>query len=194
MATPLYPRLEKSIFDAMRAIHIAQVEPWISFSQGLSVKRFDGRTIGYSGIAYEGSPEQVFWSRYIEPFLEDLTLRQFTDTVKLALEREVDARAALKETHDLLLSACRKTYRRMADIDQQLRGGGFPQSVPTKDWKKHYSIMQAFIDKHHQAELAMLKEPNRMERWYGHNKGLAWALGILGTAGVGGLIKLLVGS
>lgn len=194
MNTPLYPRLEKSIFDAMKAIHITQLDPWLQFPEGLSIKRFDGRLIQYSDIAYQGSPEQVFWSRYIEPFLEDLTLRQLSETVKLALEREVDARLALRETKNLLLSACRKTYRRMAEIDQQLRRDGSPESVQLRDLSSRNESMKAFIYKHYNAELKMLKQPGRMERWYGRNKAAVWILGVVFTAGMGALFKSLVGT
>jgi len=178
----------------MEVIHIAQIDPWAFISQGMSVKKHDGREISYSGIAFSGSPEQIFWSRYIEPFLEELTQKQYNETIKLALEKEVDARLALAETRELLLSVSRKTYRRMSDIDQRLRGNGFPDSVTPRVWEPKYEKMRAFIEEHYRSELAMLKQPSRMERWYARNKALTWILGIFSTACVGAAVKALVGA
>lgn len=194
MTTPLYPTLEKQIADASAAIRIAQVEPWISFEQGISVKRFDGRVIAYSGIQYVGSPREVFWSNYIEPFLEELAARQLVATTRMALEREVSARLALAECKGLLLAEFQNTYRRMADIDQRLRGAGFPDSVGAASWNRYYQSVEAFVEQHYQAELAMLREPGRLERWYGRNKAAVWLFGLVGTACVGALVKTLLGN
>jgi hypothetical protein len=190
MATPLYPRLKKSVFDEMHQIHKAQLHPWRMFHAGLSVKRLDGTEIRYEGIEFKGSPRQIFWSSYIEPFLKEMVLRQYTSSIKIALEREVDAREVLLEVRDLMLSVGRKTYREMATIDQRLQSKGDLNLIPLRNCDNENERFGKFVDEHYQAELVMLKQPSRLEKWYARNKALVWIGGLL-TAALGALAKVI---
>lgn len=181
MTTPLYPTFDKHIGDAAERLLRSQVDPWAFLNSGhpLRLTTFDGRNIAYQGIGFEGSPRHVFWSRYIEPFLEDLVVQQLTTAMKEAREREVDARLLLPEVQGLLLSACRKIFARMAQIDQRLLGKGFPQSVPLRPIENEYQSMKEFIDKHVQAELEMWRPKRWYEKWYEKNKFWVQVLGVL---------------
>lgn len=74
--SPLNPIVEKRIDDATDGLLTRQVEPWLFLRQGLSLQRFDGRSIAYSGVEFEDSPRLVFWAGYIEPFLQDLVVKE----------------------------------------------------------------------------------------------------------------------
>lgn len=70
MPTPLYPTFRKRITDAFEQLDRQQVTPWAFMTAGppFQVNRFDGTEVAYPGIKFEGSPREVFWSGYIEPF------------------------------------------------------------------------------------------------------------------------------
>ncbi len=72
MTTQLYPTFRKRVDDAIEQLIKQKVTPWSFLTAGppFRIKSFDGKQIAYEGVGFEGSPRQVFWSRYIEPFLE----------------------------------------------------------------------------------------------------------------------------
>ncbi|WOB06886.1 hypothetical protein [Piscinibacter gummiphilus] len=187
MTTPLYPTFEKRIGDAVDVLIRVQVEPWVFLNAGhpMKLSMFDGRPIHYQGIGFEGSPRHVFWGRYIEPFLEDLAIKQIASAVKEARERQVDAKLLLPEVQNLLLAACTKVYRRMAQIDQSLLGKGFPEKVRLRSTTREYEEMSSFIKKHIDAELEMWKPRPWYEGWYERNKFVVWAVGtVIAIAGL----------
>lgn len=181
MTTPLYPAFEKRITGEIQQLLRAQVDPWIFLEAGppLKVSKHDGSVISYKGVRFNGSPRRVFWTGYIEPFLEDIAIQQITAAVHEAREREIDARVLLPEVQGLLLSGCKRIYTRMADIDQRLLGGGFPDSIPLRPTDREYKSMQEFIAKHVGAELAMWKSSPWYEGWYARNKFVVWIVGIV---------------
>ena len=160
MATPLYPTFEKRIDDAVDQILHKQVDPWAFFNVGrpTQLMRFDGRSVGTIGgqaIAFEGSPREIFWSRYIEPFLEDLAVQEIDAAVTAAREREVDGKQLLLEVEGMLLSGCKKVFTRMAQIDQRLLGKGYPKSVPLRPIEDKYNPIKEFIETRIRAEIEM---------------------------------------
>ncbi|WP_431049673.1 hypothetical protein [Roseateles sp. L2-2] len=186
MTTPLYPTFEKRIDDATTRIVTRQVEPWLFMNQGLAVQRHDGRTIAYSGVHFDGSPRMVFWGGYIEPFLQDLVLQELKEARTLAKEREVNGSEVLVEVKGLLTSALHRVFAKMADVDQRLRGGGYPSQVQLRPVEKELAQVQAFLDRHVQAELEMWKPRPSYEAWYDRNKFLIWAAGtFLTVVGLG---------
>ena len=74
MTTPLYPTFQKRISDSFDQLIKNQVTPWAFLNTGkpMRVKTHDNRPISYEGIGFEGSPEQVFWSSYVDPFMEEI--------------------------------------------------------------------------------------------------------------------------
>lgn len=164
--SPLLPVLEKFIRDEWIVLERKQLTPWAFFNSGdkMTVQDFYGRQIGYSGVKFEGSPRLVFWSRYIEPFLEDLAFRSIDLALRLSAEKKIDVRAPLLETQGLLNSYVRKAYERMADIDRRLRGGGFPQSVPPRDTTNEQETMRQFIEARISGELRAV-QPSPAPRW-----------------------------
>ena len=186
MTTPLYPTFEKRIRDAIEQLIVQQVTPWSFMASGppFRVKRFDGREIAYQNVLFDGSPRAVFWGGYIEPFLEHLCVTEVDAAVTTAKERDIDGRLLLPEVRELLLVGINKVYTRMTDVDQRLRGRGFPDRVPVRSVALEVQRMERFIDDHVQAELMMWKPSAKpwlrsLEKWYAANKGLVWLLGAL---------------
>lgn len=181
-ATPLFPTFEKRISDDVDALINAQVTPWIFFETGspFRVNRLVGSEISYQGISYAGSPQDVFWSRYIEPFLEVMIDDALKDAVRTCKEREIDARRALPELQGILLSGCGQVYSRMAEVDRRLRGHGYPDSVATRSIMHELGEMETYLQTRVNAELEMWR-PRILEKWYKHNKFWVWIIGILFT-------------
>lgn len=181
MTTPLYPTFRKRADDAVEQVIKQQVTPWSFLTAGppFRVKTFDGRQIAYEGVGFEGSPSTVFWSRYIEPFLEDLCISEITAAVSMAKERGVDARLLLPEVQVLLSAGFRKVYAHMADVDRRLRGKGFPDKVGLRSIDREVSAMTRFLDERVRAELAMWKPKSPVESWYERNKFWVWVIGLL---------------
>lgn len=186
MPTPLYPKFEKRIGDAIEGIIRQQVNPWSFFKQGVAVSRFDGRTISISGVTYEGSARDVFWrSRYIEPFIEDLAVTELTAAAAQATEREVDGMQLLSEVEGLLLSGTMKVLNRMAVVDRKLRGNGNPESVPLRSIDSEYSMLEGFIHRHSTAEKDMWREKPKLQRWHDSNTARIWLISsLLAVAGL----------
>jgi len=180
LATPLYPTTQKRIVDASETIIATQVTPWGFLNAGVQVKvrRFDGRDISYTNIGFQGSPREVFWGRYIEPFLEDLIVREIALTMDACRVREIDARLALPELQGLLVYSCQKVFSHMANIDQRLLANGDAQSAPLRATDTELTNMVTFIQTHCAAELEMWK-PRTLQVWWSHNQFWVWAFGSL---------------
>ena len=192
MTTPLAPTFRKLINDSVERLLREQVTPWAFFAAGppFQVKSFDGRTIAYQGVEFEGSPRLVYWSRYIEPFLEELCISEVGRAVSMAKERDVDARLLLPEVQGFLLAGCRTIYARMAEIDRRLRGKGFPNRVEPRSTEQELRTMERFLDERIRAELEMWTGKSSFEIWYERNKVWVWAIGIFISV-VGLLAKVL---
>jgi hypothetical protein len=181
MTTPLYPTFRKRVNDAVEQLIKQQVTPWFFLTAGppFRIKYFDGKQIAYEGIAFDGSARDVFWSRYIEPFLEDLCISEITTAVSMAKERGVDGRLLLPELQVLLSSGCHKVYTHMADVDRRLRGKGYPDKVNLRSIEREFQAMSEFIDERIRGELAMWKPKSRVQSWYERNTFWVWAIGIV---------------
>ena len=124
VTTPLYPVFKKSISDSFNLLIKKKVAPWafLNSRKPMKVITHDNIQISYEGIGFEGSPEHVFWGRYIEPFMEEITINEISSAVSMATERNVDAKALLSEVENLLLAGVRNVFTEMAVIDQRLSG------------------------------------------------------------------------
>lgn len=180
MTTPLYPTFRKRIHDAFENLIRRQVTPWSFLTSGrpFRIQYFDGKQIAYEGVGFEGSPRDVFWSRYIEPFLEDIAIREIEAAVSQAKERGIDARQLLPEVQTLLSAGFRRVYARMTDVDRRLRGRGFPDKVAIRPVEREIAVMDEFLGERIKAELAMWQPKAITEYWFERNKFWVWIVGI----------------
>lgn len=180
--TPIYPIVEKFVNDEYQRLENAQITPWAFFNgNGVRVTDFYGKPIAISGVKFSGSTELVFWSRYIEPFLEDISFKAIELAMKVAEERKIPLRQPLLEAQGQLYGLCRRAFDRMATIDQRLRSGGFPEKVQLRNTHNELARMQQFIDKRIDAELRAIpiKSSSRMARvnqWQKENPFLFWLI------------------
>lgn len=145
----------------------------------MKVKTHGQKQICYGSIGFEGSPEHVFWSGYIEPFMEEISINEIDAAVKMAVERNVDATLLLPEVEGLLFAGTRKTFSEMAKTDQRLRGRGFPEKIPLRSIEKEFQKMKSFIEVRVQSELSLWQPKSKLEAWYERNRFVVWLVGIV---------------
>ncbi len=165
--TNLYPITRKFIEDEWVKLKQKQITPWSFLTSGkiFSCKYFNGKEITYQGGTFEGSPRYVFWERYIEPFLEDISVRVINETVKLCHDKDQELEPALRETAALLNLLIKNTYNSMVDVDQRLRGKGTPENVEKRNVSMEISAMEDFVESLIKAELAMWKRPSKFQKF-----------------------------
>ena len=158
MASALFPLLQKFSRDEWVKLDRNKITPWAFFNSGwpFEITDFYGRTIASQGFEFSGSIRDLFWHRYIEPFLEEIVDRGFNETLRLARDRSQLRREPFEEMGGQLISLSGLAFRRMADIDQRLRGKGKPKSVLLYDPDRELSEVSRFIQRRMRAEIEML--------------------------------------
>jgi hypothetical protein len=179
--TNLYPVINKFINDEWEKLLRDQIIPWnfLLSENGFRCKDFYGKLIQYRGVRFEGSPRIVFWGRYIEPFLEDISYRTIDKTIHLCIDNKLRFKEHLLETAELLKLLVRKTYNLMADVDHRLRGRGYPDSIAKQDVRGEIAVMASFIDDRVQSEISMFKPPSKSIKFYHEHPYLFYSISIL---------------
>lgn len=172
----LYPLIQKSLKDKFENLIQNQVTPWVFMktSNGLKLKKFDGTPISFSDIEFSGSPEQVFWGGYIEPFLEHISFSVIDEMVKKCKIEKITLQPVLNDVQELLKLGFNNVYARMADVDRLLIGKGYPEKVSQiKNVDDYVKRMEGFVSRRIKSELCKSR-PWIMwiERSYENNKAL----------------------
>lgn len=184
MTTPLCSLIEKLVEDSWVVLDREQITPWAFMTAGPLFKCTDfyERQISYQGIEFSGSARAVFWTRYIEPFLENIIEQVVTETLRLSAEKKQDPKLTLLEASSLLKSLILRAYGRMADIDYTLRGGRKnPEKVHLRKTDSEIVAMEQFLDRRITAELAMLKPRHWVNEFYHEHPFFFWLIGFLIT-------------
>lgn len=144
--TPLFRETQHWVRQEHEKLRRSKVDPWLFFnSRGLQVTDFYEEQIAYSGLAFEGSPQEKFWGGFIQPFLEDLGVRAVERAAERSERLGVSVKDALRETEALLNQAIWLIFSRMAEIDRRLRGKGYPHRVPQRDIAEEVRLSQVFV-------------------------------------------------
>jgi hypothetical protein len=188
MASKIFPILKRFVDTEWVKLDANQITPWAFFNshQGININDFYGGAICYRGIEFSASARDRFWTRYLEPFLEDITDRAMTEVLTLARDRGLHAAEALGEMAGLLYSMTGKAFGRMIEIDRRLRGNGYPESVDTKSAEREILAMRNHIAERLRVELEVLPKRLDLNRLYKENPGRFWLIGIL----IGGAFAL----
>jgi hypothetical protein len=171
----MYPVINDFInneWEKLRQKHI----PWSLMRSGKPFRctNFYGKNIQDQGVAFEGSPREVFWGRYIEPFLEDISNRAIDQAIRFSNEKDVSHKSVLLETSNLLKILVQNNYDLMTEIDQRLRGQGYPQRVAKLNVEAKIVAMDRFIDSRVQSEIAMIKKQWKIDEFYKKHPFLFW--------------------
>lgn len=149
----LYEKTNQRIDDFYAKLDKEQLTPWCFFNTGKmpEVKRYYGGTIKYSGIEFSGTPVLVFWEGFIEPFLEHGIVRILEQVADDTSTKQLNPESCISQAAGLLDGVISKTYNRMAEIDQRLRGKGNPESVKRKDVSEQIEKMRNYLQRHKEA-------------------------------------------
>jgi hypothetical protein len=171
-----------------------KVTPWAFFltDKGVRLTDFFGKQVSYTegGLGFEGSPREYFWNGFIQPFLNDIVSRNFSETEDFCRKKGLDWRLPLGETAFFLKAGINKVYSRMSVIDQRLRGRGYPDSVPRYSPEREVAGSEAFVDQRLTAEAALQPAARKtLNTLYEEQKVWFWLIGlIIAVAGV--LLKI----
>lgn len=191
--TAIYHITKKMIEDEYELLRCNKITPWAFLHSGHPFRCTDfyGKEISYSGIRFEGTPEQVFWTRFIEPFLEDIILRSLDKTVLLCRGKKINLNEPIAEVGNILKVIVHNVYENMADVDQRLRGNGYPDNVKKKDVTSKIASLSKLIDERIKSELAIWEKPSALTDFYHNHPFLFWLISAL--IGISGLIiKFLI--
>lgn len=178
MTTPLYPIIEKIVSDEWIKLDREKITPWVFMTAGapFQIEDYYGKKILYQGIEFEGGARDVFWNRYIEPFIERVIDFIVNESLRLSEERNQNPKLMLLEAGCLLKSLVQKVYLRMIEIDRQLRGKGHPHSVPVKNVDGKISAMEQFINRRIDAEVSMVKTKLKVNEIYNKYPFIFWVI------------------
>lgn len=176
--TAIYHVTKKMIEDEYELLRRDKITPWAFLHSGHPFRCTDfyGKEISYPEIRFKGSSETVFWTRFIEPFLEDIILRSLDKTVSLCRDKKINLNKPISETGTMLKVIVRNVYEDMADVDRRLRGNGYPGSVKKKDVTSKIASMSQLIDERIKSELAIWKKPSTLTEFYHNHPFLFWLI------------------
>ena len=191
--SPAYHFIKERIELEFQRLERDKITPWAFFrtNNGIKLTDFFGKEISYigGGLEFEGSPREFFWKGFIQPFLNDIVSRNFSETENFR-KKGLDWKPPLEETALLLKTGINRAYNRMSDIDQRLRGKGYPDSVTRYNPQREVAISEAFVDERLTAVAALLPTKKKtLNRLYEEQKFWFWVIGIV-IAIVGILIKI----
>ncbi len=159
-----YPEISFEVGNKFKRLIAEKLTPWVFFNSGemAPIESFSGRPIHYRGLAFEGTPRDVFWGNFIVPFLEDICAWAFDFAANRAEKRKCDYREMMLHTHQCLTNGLYKVYNEMQDIDRKLRGKGFPQQVPSRNVSLKIKKMQTRFDAYRDSALSIFEMNNQM--------------------------------
>lgn len=147
--SPYFVARQKSVRDIFDEFKRESLTPWVFFNVGkpINIKNRQGREVHYEGVKFEGSPRDVFWS-FFTPCIEDIISEQFEAAIEICTDDGYFHEDALTETADLLRSRVTRFLRDMAEIDQRIRGEGFPEHVPRRPVDNEIGYLNEIIEQH----------------------------------------------
>ncbi len=159
--------IKADVEDATNKLLRSAIDPWVFFnSHGVSISRADGRKISIKGVEFPGSVNDVFWGGFADEFIRKVGRELIESTRCKAIERNIPVSSALSDCLGYLRIMIEKIFYRMADIDQRLRGKGYPRSVVKRDVskliEKNYEILESIID----SEVQSSGDQNRNSGWW----------------------------
>lgn len=157
-----YPEITFAVENKFKKLNRDKLAPWVFLNAGntVSIVDFYGHTIRYQGVRFEGSPREVFWGGFIEPFLEDIFVWAFELALDYAKKRDSDSRKLILYTRECLMNGVNLIYKGMQKIDRNLRGNGFPDKITPRDISREINKTQIKLDEYRDSTLVALKIKN----------------------------------
>lgn len=156
--SPIYELIKAEVDRSGNAFIKQKIEPWVFFNvKGVKIEKSDGTQINISGFEFSGSARLVFWDGFVDEELTVLALSLFEDARAKAIEHGVSIESSILACNDCLSGLVLRVFERMADIDQRLRGKGYPNSVSKENVGERASNLCRVIEKFSEAHIASAK-------------------------------------
>ena len=167
--SPIYELIKADVDQKGSAFIKQKIEPWVFYNvKGVKIDKYDGTRININTPDFEfsGSSRLVFWDGYVDEELAALALSLFDATRSKALEHGVPIENSILDCRDCLSALVLSIFDRMAEIDQLLRGKGYPKSIPKENVHERALNLNRVIDKFAEAHIASAKsaKSNKMSK------------------------------
>ncbi len=155
----------EKISEKKRYLINEKIISWIMlFAAGKgTITDFYGKEISYGNVKFEGSPRDVFWGRFIEPFLEDFTEEILNLVVLECQNNKLNIRTEIDALETNLKAMYVRIYQEMTKADQTMGGQGRPKNINTKDIKNYTSNMNYYLNQHIVMVLNKYKSKNSIK-------------------------------
>jgi hypothetical protein len=183
----LEPKINHNVDEQFSRLIDEKVTPWAFFNTGKMPQIIDqhGKTIKYSGVKFEGSPKLVFWDSFIDPFLRSIIVEKIDWAIELSKSTNIPAHTVLEIIESRLKMQIQKTYTRMSEIDQRIRGEGFPERVQRRDVSDKVNSMYNFLDDHIRSAKQLYGRSFSLNRLYQDHPFWFWLVGIIAAVIIG---------
>jgi len=175
----LRPKIDHNIDEQFSRLIDQKIAPWAFFNTGKmpQITDYHGRTIKYSGVKFEGSPNLVFWHSFIDPFIRSIIVESIEWGIKLADSANIPTLTVLEMIGSRLKMQIHKTYTYMSEIDQRIRGEGYPERVQRRDVSDKVNSMCAFLEEHILSAKQIYHQGFSLNRLYHEHPFWFWLIG-----------------
>jgi len=177
----LQPLIQHMISEEFKKLKDEKITPWVFFNTGKMpvITNFYGKSIHYQGVEFEGSPRLVFWDGFIEPFLKDIIVRSIQSVVNLSKENGVATEDVLLHAKRQLSSGIWSIYHEMQNIDQRIKGKGFPERANKRDISGKIKRMEKFLEDHVNSAIEISKKRFSINKLYREHPFWFWLIGAI---------------
>jgi hypothetical protein len=183
----LQPKINYNIDEEFSRLIDEKIAPWAFFNTGEmpQITNHHGKTIRYSGVKFEGSPNLVFWDSFIDPFMQSIIVEKIDWAIELANSTTIPAHNILEMIESRLKIKIQKTYLRMSEIDQRIRGEGFPKRVQRRDVSDKVNLMYIFLEDHICSAKQLYHRGFSLNRLYQDHPFWFWLIGLVAAVIIG---------
>jgi len=155
--TSLYARTRRRVDELEHMLINEKLMPWRLLPTGrpIEVTDYYGKTLHFEGVMFSGSIRLVFWSNFIEPFIENGIVEVLDATAEDCRNNNLEPKPYFEEAASLLDAMIRMVYHFMAETDQRLLGRDRQQR---KDVSYEIAKMSQLLKEHTEAALLLFSE------------------------------------
>jgi hypothetical protein len=183
----LQPKINHNIDEEFSKLIDEKIKPWALFNTGKmpQITNHHGKIIRYSGVKFEGSPNLVFWGSFIDPFVQSIIVKKIDWAIELSNSTTIPAHNILDIIDSRLKMQIQRIYLLMSEIDQRIRGEGFPERVQRRDVSDKVNSMNNFLEDHMCSAKQLYCRGFSLNRFYQDHLFWFWLIGFVAAVIIG---------
>ncbi len=124
-----YDEIECYVKDRFSSIRKKMIKKWFDFKDyGINDTLPDGTNITLSGLAFDGSVQELFWRKsYFPQYLDDIFNETLRGILSYSEKNTLNPNSGIIVLEKLCCKYIQALYEEMARIDANLRGQGKPK-------------------------------------------------------------------